>query len=96
MNSLSEFDVLQMCWIIIPNRGLGRKDIDIELHLQGRSGACFSGRKKDQTEFVGGESIPSEGDSRPNCPSLPFSFLPKRRPMEDLMLFFLVDLCRES
>lgn len=36
------------------------------------------------------------GPSRPGWPILPFSFFPKRRPMEDLMLFFLLDLCRES
>ena len=30
------------------------------------------------------------------CASLPFSFLPKRRPMEDLMPFFLGCLWRES
>lgn len=39
---------------------------------------------------------PKEVDSRPGCPMRPFSFFPKRRPMEDLMLFFLLALWRES
>lgn len=40
--------------------------------------------------------LPREADSRPAGPILPFSFFPKRRPMEDLMLFFLLALWRES
>lgn len=41
--------------------------------------------------------LPREADpSRPGWPILPFSFFPKSRPMEDLMLFFLLDLWRES
>lgn len=39
---------------------------------------------------------PREELSRPGGPIRPFSFLPKRRPMDDLMLFFLGALCRES
>lgn len=39
---------------------------------------------------------PREDDSRPCAPIRPFSFLPKRRPMDDLMLFFLLALWRES
>lgn len=39
---------------------------------------------------------PKEVDSRPGCPMRPFSFFPNRRPMEDLMLFFLLALWRES
>lgn len=39
---------------------------------------------------------PSEADSRPGAPILPFSFLPNSRPMDDLMLFFLLALWRES
>lgn len=34
--------------------------------------------------------------SRPGCPIRPFSFFPKNRPMDDLMLFLLLDLCSES
>lgn len=41
--------------------------------------------------------LPREAEpSRPGGPRRPFSFFRKRRPMEDLMLFFLLDLCRES
>ena len=41
--------------------------------------------------------LPRDADpSRPGWPILPFSFFPKSRPMEDLMLFFLLDLWRES
>lgn len=39
---------------------------------------------------------PSEADSRPGAPILPFSFLPNSRPIDDLMLFFLLALWRES
>lgn len=39
---------------------------------------------------------PSEADSRPGAPILPFSFLPKSRPIDDLMLFFLLALWSES
>lgn len=39
---------------------------------------------------------PREELSRPGGPMRPFSFLPKRRPIDDLMLFFLGALCRES
>lgn len=52
------------------------------------------GRNKER-ERKSGDS-PREELSRPGGPILPFSFLPKRRPMDDLMLFFLGALCRES
>lgn len=53
------------------------------------------GRREEQRRGRGGAS-PSEELSRPGGPILPFSFLPKSRPMDDLMLFFLGALCRES
>lgn len=41
--------------------------------------------------------LPRDTDpSRPGWPILPFSFFPKSRPMEDLMLFLLLDLWSES
>lgn len=40
--------------------------------------------------------LPREVLSRPGGPIRPFSFLPKSRPMDDLMLFFLGALWRES
>lgn len=40
--------------------------------------------------------VPVEAESRPSWPRRAFSFFPNRRPMEDLMLFFLLDLCSES
>lgn len=56
-------------------------------HLTGKGHVCSSSSR----------CLPRDaGPSRPGWPILPFSFFPKRRPMEDLMLFFLLDLCRES
>lgn len=43
-----------------------------------------------------GRHSPRDADSRPGWPILTFSFFPKSRPMEDLMLFFLLALWRES
>lgn len=53
------------------------------------------------SEYVKKEGLesgysPREELSRPGGPIRPFSFLPKRRPMDDLMLFFLGALCKES
>lgn len=42
-------------------------------------------------------ALPREAEpSLPSCPRRPFSFFPKKRPIEDLMLFLLLDLCSES
>lgn len=39
---------------------------------------------------------PGPNASLPGCPGRPFSFLPNKRPMEDLMPFFFGALCSES
>lgn len=54
------------------------------------------GREEGRKEGLESGYSPKEELSRPGGPIRPFSFLPKRRPMDDLMLFFLGALCRES
>lgn len=53
-------------------------------------------RRKEGREGGRRRISPRERLSRPWDTIRPFSFLPKRRPMDDLMLFFFGALCRES
>lgn len=48
------------------------------------------------SEEAAGNHRPCPKDSLPGCPGRPFSFLPNKRPMEDLMPFFLGALWSES
>lgn len=82
--------------------------VPVLLRGRGSPEACSSeGVEASSTEQTGerplltprpsSSGVPVEAEpSRPSWPRRAFSFFPNRRPMEDLMLFFLLDLCSES
>ena len=76
----------------VKEKNKGRKGEREGRRKEGRNERREEGRKGGR----GTRYSPREELSRPGGPIRPFSFLPKRRPMDDLMLFFLGALCRES